>query len=224
MTTQVLTAIQQKGGTGKTTILCMLASLMAEDGARVAIVDADPQESAADFAEAAEAAGLALDYLQETDEDKIVPTVKALAKAEDHDIILIDTAGIASRITDYAIHLADLVFVPVKPARPDVKGLVKSLKAIERVEAIKERSIPAYMIYSDVDARTRITATWSDELKKLETPMLDTPIYHRTGLREFMSTAGRLQGPARRVARQFLAELQTRDLLKFYHRAAQAAE
>ena len=41
--TQVISAVQQKGAAGKTTLLAALASLMAADGARVAVIDTDPQ-------------------------------------------------------------------------------------------------------------------------------------------------------------------------------------
>ena len=217
MTTQIVTAIQQKGGTGKTTLLCMLASLMAEDGGRVVIIDTDPQESAADFAKASAIAGIDIDYVPVLDEDLIVKTAKQLSKDGSHDIIFIDTAGISSRTTDYAIHLADLVLVPVKPARPDVKGLLKSIKAVERVGAIHDSVIPTYMLFSDVDNNTRITSAWLDELNALDTPMLKNQLYHRTGFREFMSNGGRLSGAARRVARSILAEMQMRELLDFYN-------
>lgn len=222
MSAQIITAIQQKGGTGKTTLLCMLASLMAEDNARVAMIDTDPQESASDFAKSCEEAGISIDYLREFDEDVIVQTVKGIAAAGNHDVIFIDTAGIVSRITDYAVHLADLVLVPVKPARPDVKGLMKSLKAVERVQGLRDMTIPTYIVLSDVDRQARITSTWLDELKALETPMLDARIYHRTGFREFMTAGGPLTGNARKVAREVLGEMQMKTLIKFYDHAAAA--
>lgn len=221
--TQIITAIQQKGGTGKTTLLCALASLMSEDGARVAIIDTDPQESAADFAAACEAAGMSIDYLRELDEDNLVPIARKLVKAGDHDAVFVDTAGIASRITDYAVHLADLVLVPVKPARPDVKGLIKSLKAVARVGEVQNKTIPAYMVFSDVDSQTRITSAWLAELEQMDTPLLKAQLMHRTGFREFMTAGGRLQGSARSVARAVLAEMQMLSLLDYYA-SAQAAE
>jgi chromosome partitioning protein len=41
--TQVIGVVQEKGGAGKTTLLTALASLMAADGAKIAVIDTDPQ-------------------------------------------------------------------------------------------------------------------------------------------------------------------------------------
>ena len=41
--TQVISVVQEKGGAGKTTLLTAIASLMVQDGARIAVIDTDPQ-------------------------------------------------------------------------------------------------------------------------------------------------------------------------------------
>lgn len=220
--TQVITAIQEKGGTGKTTLICMLASLMAEDGARVAIIDTDPQQTAIDFAKASERAGIEMDYLQEMDEGALVKKVKALAKEGSHDVIFVDTAGLASQITDYAVHASDLVLIPVKPAKPDVRGLVASIRTVENSEAVRNTTIPTYIVMTDVDSRARITASWLDEIKKLNRPLLDAHVLHRTGFREFMSTGDRLHGNARKVANALIGDMQVRGLITYYAENASA--
>ena len=47
----IVAVLNQKGGTGKTTLALHLAGQWARDGARVTLVDADPQASALDWAE-----------------------------------------------------------------------------------------------------------------------------------------------------------------------------
>ena len=42
--TQVISVVQEKGGAGKTTWLCTLAALMAEDGAKVFAIDTDERK------------------------------------------------------------------------------------------------------------------------------------------------------------------------------------
>ena len=44
--TQIISFVQEKGGVGKTTLLTVLAGLMANDGAKVLICDTDPQKNA----------------------------------------------------------------------------------------------------------------------------------------------------------------------------------
>ena len=97
--TQVISAAQEKGGAGKTTLLAALASLMADGGIRVAVIDNDPQG----HVEArARKDGADIDWLCDDDE-KLIPTVKRLKQAEHrYDFILIDTAGYKSTMAMHA--------------------------------------------------------------------------------------------------------------------------
>src|ERR1700685_3697385 len=46
----IVAVINQKGGAGKTTVALNLAAAMTETGARVLLIDADPQQTAQDWA------------------------------------------------------------------------------------------------------------------------------------------------------------------------------
>jgi chromosome partitioning protein len=48
----ILSVLNQKGGVGKTTVSTHLAAALSREGARVLLVDADPQASALDWAAA----------------------------------------------------------------------------------------------------------------------------------------------------------------------------
>jgi len=48
--TTIISALNQKGGAGKTTMAINLAACLIEQGRRVVVADADPQQSAARWA------------------------------------------------------------------------------------------------------------------------------------------------------------------------------
>jgi chromosome partitioning protein len=51
---KIITAVNQKGGAGKSTLSMQVAGTMAKDGWRVIVIDADPQGTATRWAAAAE--------------------------------------------------------------------------------------------------------------------------------------------------------------------------
>lgn len=123
-----------KGGSGKTTLTLNLAVLASEGGLRTAILDLDPQGSAAD-------------WRQVRSKDKRIPTVDAVKPAKLVDVVaahrrdatdwlFLDTPPNADRETLRAIALADFTVVPVRPAPLDLQSARRTL------DAMAERGTP----------------------------------------------------------------------------------
>jgi len=222
---QTIAAVQKKGGSGKTTLLASLATLMHEDGAKVAIVDTDPLTPLADFVEACNKQGIEIDYEIETDERALPKIILAFKK--EYDVVFIDTAGIDSKATDHTIQLSDLILVPVKAAKPDAKGLVHILDTIESQAALKAAHIghenfkvPTFIVFSDYKPNTKMARISSQQImKKAESKdisVLEAKMLHRTLFEDFISFGGLLEGNARSAAKNVLASLQLSNALKFY--------
>lgn len=202
--TQVISAVQEKGGAGKTTLLAAMASLMAEDGIRVAVIDTDPQRHLEAWAGKN---GADIDWLSEDDDEKLIPTVKSLKRAEHgYDIILIDTAGYKSAMAMHAVAAAQLVLVPSKTSEADARGARRTLSHVQSIAETMDRSIPAVVVMMDINPRTVIARSITEALDAHETPLLNANLPTRTGFREMVST-GRLVGTARESARAVLEEL-----------------
>ena len=106
----IISVIQTKGGTGKTTTAMMVSFALSSLGDRVLVLDADKQRSAADWAEEADD-DLGFEVLA-------VPTDRTLETAirrfgnQDYDFILIDTPpGSSSIVSSNRSRLSTLTSV-----------------------------------------------------------------------------------------------------------------
>jgi|TARA_R100000935_G_scaffold39293_1_gene60762 chromosome partitioning protein len=214
MMTQVISVVQEKGGAGKTTLLTAIASLMVEDGAKVAVIDTDPQRHLEAWAKKEQTS---LDWLYEENDEKLLPTVKTLKKNDPaYDVIFIDTAGFKSAMAMHAIAAANLILIPSKANEADAKGARRTFSHVQSVAETMERDIPALVVMMDVDTHTNITQAITDAFDAQSVPRLDAMCAHRTGFKEMTSTGKAPQGSARMSAKSVLADLQRRGLVNFY--------
>jgi len=212
--TQVISVVQEKGGAGKTTLLTALASLMVADGARVALIDTDPQRHLEAWAKKGETD---LDWMFEENDEKLVPTVKALKKQEPaYDVIFVDTAGFKSAMAIHAIMAANLVLIPSKANEADAKGARRTFTHVQSVSESVDKEIPAYVVMMDVDAHTNITQAILEAIDGAGVPRLNAMCAHRTGFKEMTSTGKGPEGSAKRSAQSVIADMQGRGLLDYY--------
>lgn len=212
--TQVISVVQEKGGAGKTTLLSALASLMVADGAKVVVIDTDPQRHLEAWAKKEQTP---LDWLYEENDEKLIPTVRALKKTDPaYDAIFIDTAGFKSAMAMHAIAAANLVLIPSKANEADAKGAKRTWSHVQSVAETMEKPIPAYVVMMDVDANTNITQAIVDALDAENVPRLRAMCAHRTGFKEMTSTGRAPESGAKRSAQTVLAEMQSRGMLDYY--------
>ena len=123
---RTLAVLSRKGGAGKTTVALHLAVAAQASGRRVALVDMDPQRSAADWwrSRASETPELV-----EADPGQLAPVVKA-AKADGVDLLVIDTRPSAEADALEAARAADLALVVVKPSILDLRAVAGTIEAV----------------------------------------------------------------------------------------------
>lgn len=124
----VITVAQQKGGAGKSTLAANLAVALAESGRRVALLDADPQQSLARWHALRDpkAAPLAFE----------APAGWRVEGALDRhrrqaEVVVIDTPPHAETEARLAIRAANLVLVPIQPSLPDLWASEATFKLAE---------------------------------------------------------------------------------------------
>jgi chromosome partitioning protein len=135
MTGLVVTVAQQKGGTGKTTLAAQLAVAWARSGARVAVLDIDPQASLAAWHERRRAAlggaavGFAFAALSGWRAAQWIAERSAGA-----DFVIVDSAPHAETEARIAVRAAGLVLVPVQPSALDLWASAATLRMAREEE------------------------------------------------------------------------------------------
>jgi chromosome partitioning protein len=119
---KVIAVLSEKGGAGKTTVTVHLAVAAQLAGLDVAVIDLDPQGSAADWC----------DRRGSTPEAVAIPPVrleKLLAELRENgaDLVLLDTPRDANNTGYTAAQAADLVLVPCQVGGFDVRALPRTL-------------------------------------------------------------------------------------------------
>ena len=130
----VIAVVNQKGGTGKTTIATSVACAFAEVF-QVLLLDADGQSSALDWADSRAQPLLSLE-VRGVDPGQLLQDVRLLGPRY-HWVIIDGPPGITRTNAD-AVRAADLVLIPVKPGPFDVwavSDIVAAVKARQETAA-----------------------------------------------------------------------------------------
>lgn len=181
----VISVIQTKGGTGKTTTTMMLASALSALGDRVMVLDADVQRSATDWAEEA---GEDLAFAVQS-----VPTARTLEtavkrlNAKDYDFLIVDTPPGSNNIVAVASDVADLVLVPTGVSPIDMRRTQATLDSFD------ETDIPVAVVLVNVDKREKLLDLAQDTLTAhTRAALADTIVPTRSATRRAGSTAPRI--------------------------------
>ena len=148
----VVAIVNQKGGTGKTTLATNLASVLAEKG-KVLLLDADPQASSQNWAASDWASPDAL-AVKGVGKGNLLEQVRSMAR--DYDWIIIDGPPGISRTSADAVRAADLVLIPAKPSPLDVWAAADIVAAV-RARQKSTNGIPrAAFVITMAQPRTRL--------------------------------------------------------------------
>lgn len=165
-----------KGGVGKTTTAIYLAKALSATHT-VEVLDADPQGSATEWAIRAEENNQKLPF-------EVRPVniaqLKRITNA-DKIITIIDTAPGDTRGIDAALEGADLVIIPTASSAID-------MSRVWETEAVASKISQAYVLLTQVDARTRSYATAFEVLEQQGVGYFETAIPRRESIRQSFGT------------------------------------
>lgn len=118
----ILTFAGQKGGTGKTTLATNVAGMLAAQGRRILLIDADPQRSAQQWMTSRPASLAQVGFEAVAGTPEAIRAACHAPAAQDADIVILDTGGRISPGVREAICRTDFLIIPVLPSLPDVRS------------------------------------------------------------------------------------------------------
>jgi chromosome partitioning protein len=181
-----------KGGAGKSTSAVVLATELAQKGAAVTIIDADPNRPVSQWAKR-DGRPLSLDVLGDIMESTIIDAIEdAAAKTA---FVVVDLEGTASMTVAYAISRADLVIIPTQGSQLDAAEAAKAIRLIRQQEKAFGRRIPFALLFTRTSAaiRPRTFQHIRNEFAQHDVPAFQTQMHERDAFRAIFSFGGTLE-------------------------------
>lgn len=163
---KIITVAHQKGGVGKTTLSLNLAYCFSQ-GAKVAVIDIDPQGSIS---------GLK-DILAKQGIDLIQPKEMEQAKSK-YDIAIIDTPPYLTTALPEFFGYSDFVLVPTKASILDIMAISATIELLKKAQNQRPK-LKSGIVVNMVKSRTSITEDMKEVLQQYDFPMLEAMVSDR---------------------------------------------
>lgn len=177
---RVIAVLNQKGGSGKSTLATNLATSLHRRSRRVALVDADPQKTASEWASRGE--DTPPTYEATEDLEKNIPALEG-----SFDIVILDGAPRMSDLATEAVKTADLVLIPVQPSGADLWAAEDILDTVKARQKVAGGPHAAFVVSRAV-ARTNLADSVEDALAHYDADVLNARTGHRVAYTEALGT------------------------------------
>lgn len=163
---KVLAVLNQKGGSGKSTIATQLASMLHHYDGPVLLVDHDPQGSSSDWGDKREG-------------DDLMPVIRmglSIARdlpkiSKDYKWVIIDGAPVVNELSAAAVRAADIVLIPVMPSPYDVWATANVVEMVKMRQQITDGKPKAAFLISRAIKNTNLSKEIREALAEYELPV-----------------------------------------------------
>ena len=174
----VVAVVNSKGGVGKTTASLLLGTVLAEQGAAVSIIDADPNRHLVAWRTGSSKSPIKV--IGDIEDGRLVSTIDAERRRRD--LVVVDLEGTASRAVSHAISRADLVLVPLQPSAMDASQAWRAVTLIREEEVVLDRRIAFRLLLTRTNPQipTKAERMIVEDLASASIPSLKTHLHQRT--------------------------------------------
>ena len=181
----IISLLNPKGGSGKTTLSTNIARAFYERGSKVLLVDSDPQGSASDWHAVREDNPIPIIAYGKPDNLKALPGVAA-----PYDYVFIDGAAKLEGMIAASVRVSDVILIPVQPSPYDIWGASDLVDLIKARQEVTEGKPHAAFIVSRAIKRTILGNEITGALTEYNLPIfhamtIQRQIYPRTASEGF---------------------------------------
>lgn len=187
----VISFANPKGGSGKTTSALLLACVLAHKGAKVILIDADPQKWLTGWS-CLKGKPTNIEVVTEVTEDTIVEAIESASTRAP--FVIVDVEGTASLSVANAVAMSDFVVVPMQGAKMDAEGGAKTLRLIFNQSKMIRRDIAYAVLLTRTSAAiaSRALRNVQDQLKANNVAAFATTLVERAAFRDVFDYGGSL--------------------------------
>jgi chromosome partitioning protein len=146
----VISMCSPKGGAGKTTTAVLVATVLADQGESVTIIDADPNKAVMRWATRPGVPKTLA--VVDADADSLIDRIDdASARSR---FVIVDLEGTKNLVVSYAIQKSSLVVIPVKGSQLDAELATEQISMVKMQERVAGRAIPYAIVFTQTARRS----------------------------------------------------------------------
>lgn len=178
MADRVIAVINQKGGTGKTTLALNLAAGLARRGP-TAVIDADPQRSISQ-------------WIAMSEGEHTLPVATAIGAnpaatithlKQSHRYVVVDCPPtVQGAVIEAVMASVDVILIPVLPSPLDLWASVEMAALVGQAQQ-QNRALQAHLVLNQVETRNALSRVMQEAVAEFAVPLLQANLQRRAAYR-----------------------------------------